>query len=313
VAEAERELERVKLQASARLVDLTADVNTNTAKYALEQEKYAKIVDQIGKATILAPVDGVVVYRRSEGGMGRSNEVIQKGTEVQERQEIMSIPQSGGMVAEASLHESVVQKVAPGMRVRLKVDAIKDREYSGEVAFVAVVPDSNSWWANPNLRQFKTTISVLDATPDMKPGMSCNVEILVDSVENALVAPVQAIYRSGGKNVCFVDGATREVTVGRSSEAWVEILDGLREGETVALAPPTGFKPEPEPDAPPPEGMPTGMPAGAPRGMPTGAAGYERPAGGAGAEATPPAGGWPQRGGERGPRGEGTEAGHGGR
>lgn len=301
VAEAERELERVKLQASARLVDLTADVNTNTAKYALEQEKYAKILDQIGKATIYSPVDGVVVYRRSEGGMGRSNEMIQKGTEVQERQEIMSIPQSGGMVAEASLHESVVQRVQPGMRVRLKVDAIKEREYTGEVAFVAVVPDSNSWWSNPNLRQFKTTISVLDASPDMKPGMSCNVEIQVDSVENALVAPVQAIYRSGGKNVCFVDGATREVKVGRSSEAWVEILEGLREGETVALAPPSGFKPEPEPDAPPPEGMPAGARMGSPPAAPSGA----------GAPSAPAASG--AAGAEHEPRSAGSEAGHGGR
>ncbi len=249
VEEAVRELDRVKLQASARLVDITADVSTNKAKLGLEMEKFAKLTDQISKATILAPVGGYVVYRRSEGGMGRGSETIQKGTEVQERQEIMSIPQAGGMIAEASIHESVVQKVRSGMPVRLKIGAIPGREFRGEVAFVALVPDSNSWWANPNLRQFKTQITILDAGPEMKPGMSCNVEILVDSVDDALVVPVQAVYRSGGGTVCFLDGKARPVKVGRSSETWVEILEGLTEGEIVAMSPPTGFKPEPEPQA----------------------------------------------------------------
>lgn len=247
VEEAVRELDRVKLQASAKLVDITADVGTNKAKLGLEVEKFAKLTSQLAKATILAPVAGYVVYRRSEGGMGRGSETIQKGTEIQERQEIMSIPQAGGMIAEASIHESVVQKVRAGMPVRLKVDAIPGKEFQGEIGFIALVPDSNSWWANPNMRQFKTQILILDPSPDMKPGMSCNVEILVDAIDNALAVPVQAVYRSGGKTICFLAGAARPVKIGRSSDTWVEILEGLTEGEVVAMSPPAGFKPEPEP------------------------------------------------------------------
>jgi HlyD family secretion protein len=256
VAEAIRELERVQLQAAARLVDLTADVGTNKAKLGLEVEKFDKLVDQIAKSTILAPVAGYVVYRRSEGGGGRNNETIQKGTEIQERQEIMSIPQAGGMIAEASIHESVVQKVRAGMPVRIKVEAIPEREFAGEISTIALVPDSNSWWANPNVRQFKSQISILDASPEMKPGMSCIVEILVDTIEDALAVPVQSVYRSGGVTICFVNGAQRPVKVGRSSETWVEILEGLRAGEMVAMAPPIGFKPEPEPEAEPDEEPP---------------------------------------------------------
>lgn len=279
VSEAVRELDRVKLQASARLVDITADVSTNKAKLGLEVEKFDKLIDQIAKATILAPVPGYVVYRRSEGGMGRGSETIQKGTEIQERQEIMSIPQAGGMVAEASIHESVVQKVRAGMPVRLKVDAIPGREFTGEIAFIALVPDSNSWWANPNMRQFKTQISILDPSPEMKPGMSCNVEILVDAIDNALAVPVQAVYRSGGMTICFVGGGPRIVKVGRSSDTWVEILEGLKEGETVAMSPPAGFKPEPEPQRVEEE-VPPPMPAVPGYGTPPGAPGGGPPAGG---------------------------------
>ncbi len=245
VEEAVRELDRVQLQASARLVDITADVGTNKSKLVLEIEKFAKLTDQIAKASLHSPVAGYVVYGRFDGG----DETIQKGTVVRERQEIMSIPQAGGMIAEASIHESVVQKVRVGMPVRLKIDAIPGREFSGEIVFIAQLPDSNSWWANPNLRQFKTQISIINTGPELKPGMSCNVEILVDSIDNALAVPVQAVYRSGGNTISFVNGEARSVKIGRSSETWAEILEGLTEGEVVAMSPPAGFKPEPEPQA----------------------------------------------------------------
>jgi hypothetical protein len=161
------------------------------------------------------------------------------------------------------------------------------------VQYVALVPDSGSMWTNPNLRQFKTEVSIRDGTIEAKPGMSCSVEILVESIENALSVPVQANHRSGGKTICFVRGAQREVEVGASSEAWVQILSGLEEGEIVALNPPPGFKPEPDPEGerelpsaefPVTEGMPGGMPSNGAGGerMPGGAdrsGGTERGAG----------------------------------
>lgn len=291
VREAERELERVNLQAAARLVDIQADVRTSTAKLALETEKFQKYLTQIEKATIRAPVAGYVVYKKTESWRGQGD-IIQKGSEVQERQEILSIPQAGGMIAEVSLHESVVRKVQQGMPVKIKVDALQPSEFNGEVQFVALVPDSGSMWTNPNLRQFKTQIAIRDATAEAKPGMSCAVEILVESVEQALTVPVQAIHRSGGKSICFVGGAQRVVELGASSEAWVQILAGLEAGETVALHPPAGFKPEPEPESErsPVADLPFVPPVGGDYGgrtQPSGAAGSGRPPRGEGGPRPP--------------------------
>jgi hypothetical protein len=150
--------------------------------------------------------------------------------------------------------------------------------------------------------------------------MSCSVEILVESIENALSVPVQAIHRSGGKTICFVRGAQREVEIGASSEAWVQILSGLEEGEIVALNPPAGFKPEPDPEgerAQPPSDFPAveGMPGG----MPSNGAGGERMPGGAdrsggaehGAGRPPREGGGPRPEG-CGPKPAGTGSGEGG-
>jgi HlyD family secretion protein len=259
ITEATRELERVNLQANARLVDLTATVQTSKARLDLESEKLQKLRDQILKSKLYAPAPGYAVYAREEGRWGRSGDLIEEGATVRERQEIITIPQSGGMMAEASLHESVIKKVQSGMPVTIKVDAIPGSDFHGTVDFVALLPDSGSRWTNPNQRLFRTKILVSDSIPEMRPGMSCSVEILVQEIPDTLYVPVQAIFRNAGQSICFVDGEMVPVEVGGASEQWAEILSGLEEGQVVELSAPLGFSPEPDPQQ---EGGPRRGPGG---------------------------------------------------
>jgi HlyD family secretion protein len=242
--EAERELERMKLRAEARTVDLKADVESDEAKFKLESEKLAKLLAQIAKARIVAPRAGMVVYAKQEGGgrMGQADP-IQEGTQVRERQEIITIPSATGMVAQASLHESVLKQVEVGQTCTVRVDALR-RDFKGRVAFVAPLPDQNSWWANPNTRVYRTDVEIAGSHPEMRPGMSCQIEILVEEIPDTLFVPVQAVFRQKRQNVSFVSKAgtveARPVEVGRYNDSWVQILAGLEEGETVLLSPPPG-------------------------------------------------------------------------
>lgn len=243
IEEAERELDRVKLQAAARLIDMEAAVRGADAKATLEAEKFAKLNDQIEKSILIAPASGIVVYSRGDGGRwGRQGDLIEEGANVRERQELITIPQAGGMVAEASLHESVIKKVNAGMPVEISVDALAPAVFQGKVNFVAVVPDSGSYWSNPNARLFRTEIGIDNANPEMRPAMSCYVEILVEEIEDTLYVPLQAVFRRGTQTICFVNGKEREVEAGSANEEWVQILTGLQEGEIVAMSPPAGFQ-----------------------------------------------------------------------
>ncbi|MCA8981117.1 MAG: efflux RND transporter periplasmic adaptor subunit, partial [Planctomycetes bacterium] len=245
VDDKERELRKVKLQAESQLIDKETDLNAAESKLTLERERYEKIVSQLEKAVITAPVDGMVVYGREDGGRWRGSEPMAEGTEVRERQEIISIPRTGGMVAEASIHESVLKQVEVGQRAILRVDAMPGREFRGSVSFVALLPDQNSWWANPNLRLYKTEIAIEDAVAEMRPGMSVSIEILVEQIDDTLYVPLQAVNHLKGKNLCFVSNGgapePREVVVGKSNASWVAIESGLREGEIVLLSPPIEF------------------------------------------------------------------------
>ncbi|MFT5286317.1 MAG: HlyD family secretion protein [Planctomycetota bacterium] len=256
--EAERQLRKAKKQTVALLADFEAAKETTKVKLSLEEEKLVRILDQIAKGKLYAPVAGMVVYGQTEGGRMSGGEPVQEGGEVRERQEIVTIPGDGGMVAEASVHESVLKQVVTDLPVILRIDAIPDREFNGHISNVAVLPDKNSWWANPNLRLYKTEVVVEEVEADMRPGMSCSIEILVESIPDTLYVPVQSVYHSGGNTLCWVqsgkDIEERTVEIGSHNQTWLEIKSGLSEGEIVLLSPPLGFlaveeAPEADPDA----------------------------------------------------------------
>jgi len=315
VEEAKRELARVKLQAAARLVDHEAAVRTSKARLDLEQENLAKLQRQVEAAVMKAPVGGMVVYGRTEGGRMSGGEPIQEGTEVRERQEIITIPREGGMIVEASLHESVLKMVQVGQDCVIRVDALPGQDFHGKVDFVSLLPDRQSWWANPNQRLFKTNISILDGNSEMRPGTSCSVEIIIDELEDTLFVPVQSIFVTGGKTVVFVQNGgdepeVREVAVGPASEKWVSIVSGVEEGMTVLLSAPAGFHAE----APPTNGKNGDHAPGGPEAMgnrkTTGAPGGAMPGGGQRPEGMRPGGGGAATGEGMRPGGDGQR--HGG-
>lgn len=252
IVEAERELERVKLEADARLVDYEAEVRSAQAKLELERDKMERYVDQIEKAKIYAPVAGMIVHAQPDGGRGRSEEPLNEGSTVRERQDLITIPSNEGMIAEVSLHESVLEKVQVGMPCTLTVDALPGVSLRGEVRFKAVLPDKNSWFANPNQRLYRTDIRVTESDPRLRPGMSCSIEIHSETIRDAIYVPVQAVFGDGGKQVCFVvddKGAYEkvEVELGSFSETWAQIQSGLSEGQRVALSLPDGVSLAPAP------------------------------------------------------------------
>ncbi len=284
VDERERELVRIKLQARARLVDYEANERTTKARFDLETEKLAKLDSQIEKAILHAPVAGMVVYAIEERGRWGGGEPMQEGASVRERQKIITIPSSGGFIAETSLHESVLEMVNVSQPCIITVDALSELSFSGRVKFKAILPDQQSWYANPDLRVYRTEVQLLTTDARLRPGMSCSVEILVDQLEDTLHIPVQSVFLDGGEPVCFVSKAKgtekRAVEVGRNNGRFVAIESGLREDEIVCMAQPAGIALAPAKqkessrmwEGPPPvvEGLSPGGRSGAAGGRPAG-------------------------------------------
>ncbi len=240
VEEARRELERVELQAKARLVDFAADLRSSEAELGLEREKRTKLEEQVAKAKLRAPRAGMIVYAQRDS----DEPPIQEGAGVREREEILSIPSTAGMIAQAKLHESVVKQVELGLSCTLRSDALPSRQLAGKVTYLAVLPDQNSWWANPNTRLYRTDVAIDSDTTGLRPGMSCLVEILIEELPDTLHIPLQAVHSKGDESIVFVRSRNRTerrtVRTGRYNEQVVQVLEGLSEGEIVLLSAPAG-------------------------------------------------------------------------
>jgi len=216
-------------------------------KYNLERVKLADVEEQITLATIRAERPGLVVYGASDQNSSRyrgnsSQEAIQEGATVRERQAILTIPDMREMAIKVNIHESAVQRVAVGQAVSVSIDAFPDQQLTGIVTKVAVVADSANAFMNPDLKVYPTTIKI-DGTHDwLRPGMSAEVEILVNRLSDVVYVPVQAVTYFDDKRVVYVSNGysseRREIEVGTFSESFIEITSGLRAGEKVLLLPP---------------------------------------------------------------------------
>jgi HlyD family secretion protein len=207
----------------------------------------------------------MVVYATTgRGNRWSSEEPLQEGQEIRERQELIYLPTASSMMVEVKIHESSLEKVRVGMPARVTVEAAGGRTYDGKVARIALLADAQSAWNNPDLKVYSTDIHIGGDASDLRARMSCRAEIFVASYPDALSVPVQCIVREGGKPTAYVrengKATARIVEIGLDNDNMVHIKAGLEEGERVLLAPPLHGSAAIAPNAPPPD-VPADAPA----------------------------------------------------
>ncbi len=247
-AQSVRELDRARRIAVSKLAQAKAKLRAAQGNNQVQVRQRDDLNQQLAKCTMQAKKPGLVVYGSAGDEMVYygNEERIREGATVRERQAIITIPDMTRMSVKVKVHESYIKKVKKGQKARITVDAFPDKVLTGEVTKVGVLPDSQNRWMNPDLKVYLTTVTI-DGTQDwVKPGMSTKVEILVNKLENCLYVPVQAVSPDGDKQVCYVAGGVkpdrREVHLGEFNDEFIEVKDGLSEGDRVLLSPPDGVE-----------------------------------------------------------------------
>jgi multidrug efflux pump subunit AcrA (membrane-fusion protein) len=145
--------------------------------------------------------------------------------------------------------ETDITKVQPGSAAKLTFPAIGGLTEDGTVTSVAPGPVLLT-----NKTNYYATILLTNKDPRLKPGMSSNVSVVTQTIENkALVVPTSAVTDQDGHsyvNVLGPDGTSRRTmfTKGKVGDDNSEVLSGLTPGQKVIL-PPTGPLPQPRPSA----------------------------------------------------------------
>jgi RND family efflux transporter MFP subunit len=223
LAAAEQRLEEMLAGGEAAEVTLRR-LEVEAARKAAEQAQ-----KELDEATITAPFDGVVGAIYVEEG-----DIIPSPTMAPTVVIYLITPSS--MELKAEVDEIDIPDVEVGQRAIIEVDAFPEEQFEGTVNLISPVPIIEA-----GLVLYEVNIGfTLPPDSKVRVGMSATADIIVQQRENALLVPERAIERdSQGNPVVWVrlDGQIEErpVVTGISDGLQTEILDGLDEGEIVAV------------------------------------------------------------------------------
>jgi HlyD family secretion protein len=199
---------------------------------------------QIEKSKIFAPTNGIVLYASTVQISRRQWWVkpLAVGGSVVERQELIYIPLESGMVVETMTPEASLTKVTKGMNAKIKIDAFPGRVFDGKLVKIGILPDGQSSSLNPDLKLYKCEIECDFQDVTIRPGMSCDVELVKDSYDKVMYVPVQCVVRENGMPMLYVRRnnawIAQMVRVGFDNNRMIRIIDGVKVGEEVMMAPP---------------------------------------------------------------------------
>lgn len=173
--------------------------------------------------TVYAPQSGVL----TELG-------IREGHFVQPGSALMSIGVLDEVWVIAEVFERQASLVSPGDPVSMSLDYLPGRQWQGEVDFIYPTLDADTRTVKVRLR-FRNQDQVL------KPNMFAQVTIHSDQEDSALLAPNEAVIRSGAQDrVVLALGEGRyksvAVSIGRRGDTHTEILGGLEAGDTIVTS-----------------------------------------------------------------------------
>lgn len=237
----------------ARLTYLELKSKTGSFVAAVDQEKSAvefqrSALDQVklklSANAVFAPMDGLVVYAMV--GRPEDGKKVEVGMTPYDGQPLMYLPDISTMQVQTEVNEMDVEKVKVGQPVEIRLDAVPDAVFKGQVARLGSLAQhkvSRVSGKRSGVKVFDVTVEVTDADPRLRPGLSASVSILIDEFENVTYAPVEAIFNEGGKTVAYVKKGrgARQVIVdcSTSNDKYVIVRSGLQPGDKVYLGQPS--------------------------------------------------------------------------
>jgi HlyD family secretion protein len=212
-------LARLQVTSAQQAYDLA------TKSQPLAEQTLNEARRQLDAATLKAPFDGIVARINVTAGDIASPAVP-----------AVEIIDPANMQFEIQVDEIDVVSVQPGQKVNIEVDALPELKLEGEVNFIYDLPSVQT-----GVVAYSTRISLqVPENVGLKVGMSASADIVTAERANVLLVPDRAISKNDkGENIVTVHvngvNETRVIVTGITDGIRTEIIDGLKEGETVVV------------------------------------------------------------------------------
>jgi HlyD family secretion protein len=247
-------------QAQTALEVAEANYQSTRAQLAQSRAGLQEAQDNLSKTRLTAPISGRVVRLAVEQG-----EVAVPGTFSRETGLLMTIADLSVILAKVQVDETDVVRLTQKDSAEITIDAYPDTTFTGRVTKVShsakLTPTQTASGSSDRAVDFDVEITLQEPPPDIRPDLSCTARIVTDTRSKALSIPIIALTvrdhekipneadsgppvdtlrarfkKREAEGVFVVRGGIatfRPVKTGIPGDEYFEVVDGLREGETI--------------------------------------------------------------------------------
>jgi HlyD family secretion protein len=250
-----------KLVSDAELEQSKTVYEVSKAQHEQSQAALNQATEDLRKTTIYAPMDGTVSQLTVELG----ERVL--GTSQFQGTAVMTVADLSRMECRIDVGENDIVTIKIGDTTRINIDAFPNRKFVGTVYEIANAATTKGLGTQEEVTNFQVKIRIIDKDVPLRPGMSVTATVETQRRENVLSVPIQCVTtrmpkiekaekpeasegvtivslekkkqktENEAKEVVFLhnDGKAKMVEVKRgiSDDSYIEILDGLKEDQTV--------------------------------------------------------------------------------
>ncbi|MDP3479086.1 MAG: efflux RND transporter periplasmic adaptor subunit [Desulfoprunum sp.] len=233
-------LERTRQGGVHKVAKAQATLNQIISKVSSKETALEQAQVELAKTVIKAPFDGIVIHYETfrEGEKRKPRE----GDSVFMNQPILYLPDISKMIVKTKVREIDLFKLSLGQKGIVQVDAYPDTVFNGDLTFIGALATSES--AEPGQEKyFQVVFTLQNEDKRLRPGMTCRVSIIAQSLKQVLTVPTQVVFSDDTGDVCYVHNSwgadeKRQIKIGVQNEDFVQIVSGLQTGEKVSLVKP---------------------------------------------------------------------------
>ncbi len=239
----EGSLGQVKATVKAHDVSQVADLERLDTRKNKTLRDMARVKDYLSKMVIRAPSEGILNILpnfRAQGNWGQTPPSFKEGDNAWTGAAIAEIPDLSEMRFDLKLEEVDRGKIQLGQTIKVKIDAIQDREFDAVLDWISPIASLNfRGFGSANEKTFPARATLKSVDPRLRPGMSATGIVLIESQPGVLLIPNKASFLQAGKPHVWVQKGqgfeSRPIQVGKRNETDIIVTQGLKETERIAL------------------------------------------------------------------------------
>lgn len=161
-----------------------------TARIAQERAGLESARYDLSKVRIESPIDGIVTRRNIQEG-----ETAVVGTMNNAGTVLLTLADMSVIQAEVEVDETNIPSVAVGQIAKVSIDALPDRSFKGHVSEIGNSPIQSTAATTQTTQatNFKVTVIIDEAVPDVRPGFTCTADITTSVRKNVPAVPIAAV------------------------------------------------------------------------------------------------------------------------